>query len=253
MSISMCVLFFQEKCSQIIVLVVVTCLLLSFCVYGDCTYYDILSQAERTIDMKYPQGNIANQTAKKELLKIVESNCSEAEKILLIKKKFLHLGAREIAQSNVTMESSVISRIRIFQEEFKSYLLGDKGLLLAGGAKMVEIHQRKYIIIAVGMTSTKGKSLMKIRNDVKDKPFEELARFFCGTENFSSREMQEDLEIIADKNERKVNVKDISRNKSVSVSKGHFHGYSVVGEWYSLDGEFFYQAIGKVVTSKTDL
>jgi hypothetical protein len=53
------------------------------------TYYDVLSQAEKTIDLKYPAPSIANTAAKQDLMEIHKSSASEAEKIRLIQKKFL--------------------------------------------------------------------------------------------------------------------------------------------------------------------
>ena len=101
---SMCLQNYRQVCRRVVRVAAVGLLLLP-CVFG-ASYYDILSQAERTIDTKYPQGNIANQAAKQDLLEIHKSNATEEEKIRLIQEKFLRgvkPGTKELTPENASM------------------------------------------------------------------------------------------------------------------------------------------------------
>lgn len=139
----------------------------------------------------------------------------------------------------------LVSKVAI-EKDFHDYLMSDPVMLTVGGCKIYKTPEGKLLLVAVGMTSTAGKSLVKILDDVADKPYEKLARFTNVKVSVYSRASRTTRITMENSQEYTLSRKELVK-RIVSFSEAYFCQFQVIGHWYSLDGKTYYQAVGKIL------
>lgn len=140
-------------------------------------------------------------------------------------------------EKKVKLNDHLISNA-FFRPEFENYLRSDPILLtsLNGGCRIWRLPDKRILVIAVGVCTTKNKNYAQIISDVGDKPYAELIKFRNGVTTSLYRRYES----------RIVNNTEIQKTREIikSFSIGHIYKLPVIAHWYSLDKSFYFQAVG---------
>lgn len=153
--------------------------------------------------------------------------------------------------SSTTNQTEALISRAYFEKEFEPYLRLDPLLLTIGGCKIFKTPEGGMLLVAVGMTSTKGKSWLKIHDDIGDKPYEQLARFASVKVSVVSKIDKSTTIVIDNGREHSMHRKELIK-KIVSYSENYFHQFPTIGHWFSSDGETYYLAVGKYIELKNE-